>query len=96
MSAGVTPEPPLSARLRAHVLRHAGKATLTCEFVPGGKLHGVGIPSVLYCQTCHQARMWHDVAAGAVIAALMEASERLPFDGFDSADVVRAREGSLL
>lgn len=73
------PPPPLSDRLRALVLRHATGATLTCTFVPGGQLHGVGIPSVLWCLTCAQAGMWHDVAAAAALAARVEASERLPF-----------------
>ena len=82
MSALTAPAPrlePLSERLRALVVQHAGVATLTCTFAPGGKLHGVGIPSVLWCLTCHQARMWHDVADGAALAAGTEASERLPF-----------------
>jgi len=71
---------PLSTRLRALVVQHAGQATLTCTFEPGGKLHGVGIASVLWCRACHQAGMWHDVAAGAALAAAVEDSERLPFD----------------
>ena len=82
MSTITAPAPrlePLSERLRALVVQHAGVATLTCTFEPGGQLHGVGIPSVLWCLTCRQARMWHDVADGAALASRAEASERLPF-----------------
>lgn len=95
----------LSQRLSALVLQHAAKATLTCMFEPGGKHNGVGIASVFWCRTCHQARMWHDVAAAATLAADVEASERLPFEeadllpqirrGFLRADDVRARERTL-
>jgi hypothetical protein len=78
---------PLSERLRALVLQHASVATLTCPFTPGGKLHGIGIPSVLWCLTCQQAGMWHDVAAAAVLAARVEAFERLPFQHDDAIHV---------
>jgi hypothetical protein len=57
----------LAERLRATVLNQAGAATLSCRFQPGGKLHGVGIPSPLYCLGCGHARVWHDVAEAAVI-----------------------------
>jgi hypothetical protein len=66
--------PSLAERLRAMVVRQAGPATLTCSFVPGGQLHGVGIPSALYCQACGQAGAWHDVAAAAAIAGALSAS----------------------
>lgn len=56
---------PLGDRLRALVLTYADATTLTCRFVPGGKLHGVGIASELYCARCGQARQWHDVAEAA-------------------------------
>lgn len=71
--------PSLSVRLRALVVTHAGARPLTCTFAPGGKLHGVGIPSVLWCLTCGQAAMWHDVGAASAVVARAEASERLPF-----------------
>jgi hypothetical protein len=105
MSTGpVAPIELLSMRLRAMVVQHAGRAPLTCTFQAGGKLHGVGIASSLYCRTCHQARMWHDVAEAVALASSVEASERLPFDepdllerirwGMDRADDVRAKERS--
>jgi len=84
------PVKPLSERLRALVVQHAGVATLTCTFEPGGKHNGVGIASVLWCLTCRQARMWHDVAEGAALAAGTEASERLPFF---HADVIQVSAG---
>ena len=62
------PVPPtLVERLRDDIVRHCGPAPLSCTFVPGGKLHGVGISSELYCQTCHCPRLWHDVAEAAAI-----------------------------
>lgn len=70
---------PLSARLRAIVLAQCGVGTLTCVFEPGGKLHGVGIPSPLWCGRCGHAVTWHTVAEAAAVAAQLESSERLPF-----------------
>lgn len=66
------PQKPLSERLRSTVLTHCGVRTLSCPFEPGGKLNGVGIPSELYCCTCGQARVWHDVAEAAAIVAGVE------------------------
>ena len=66
------PVRPLSERLRATVRNQCGDATLACVFEPGGKLHGVGIASELYCVGCGQARVWHDVAEAAVIVAAVE------------------------
>lgn len=86
MTGPVVP-PPLSVRLAAYVVTHAGTGPLTCTFVPGGKLHGVGIPSVLWCAACLQAAMWHDIGAAAALAARVEASERLPFWSADEAAV---------
>jgi hypothetical protein len=83
---------PLSARLRALVVRLAGPATLTCAFVAGGKLNGVGIPSVLYCQACGRASVWHDVAEAVALAARCEAAERLPF-GPDDGGLTPAAAG---
>lgn len=79
MATESTPQQPLSARLRALVVQHAGKAPLTCAFEGGGKHNGVGIASPLWCLTCGQARMWHDIGEGAALAASVEDSERLPF-----------------
>lgn len=70
----MTRPPTLGERLRAAVVNHCGLETLTCEFAPGGKLHGVGIPSELYCQTCGHMRLWHDVAAAAAIASVCESA----------------------
>lgn len=69
----------LVERLRADVVNHAGVATLSCVFEPGGKLHGVGIASDLYCRRCGQSRIWHDVAEAAAIVAACEAAAKLPF-----------------
>lgn len=70
---------PLSARLRAIVLVQCGQQTLTCTFEPGGKLHGVGIASDLYCIRCGEAHTWHTVAEACRLAERLEQSERLPF-----------------
>lgn len=59
-------------RLRDYVRHYAGEATLTCEFEPGGKLNGCGIPSALWCRHCGKQRLWHDVAAAV---AIVEANE---------------------
>ncbi len=71
------PLPPLAARLRKMALDYcAGDArVLTCEFALGGRTHGVGVPSVLWCRQCGQPRMWHDVA---IAAAVVEREERPP------------------
>lgn len=72
MSAESPERPPLSARLRALVVSHAGEATLTCQFAPGGRFGGVGIRSHLYCAHCCQGILWHEVAAGLVLIATAE------------------------
>lgn len=54
--------PKVLARLRAKVL-NAHPATLTCEFVPGGRRAGAGIPGPFWCVTCNQSQHLHDVAA---------------------------------
>ena len=53
----------LVARLRQDVIDRASEATLTCRFVPGGRLNGAGIVSHFYCSTCNKSQIWHDVAA---------------------------------
>lgn len=55
----------LAQRLRAHVLVQSSGDTrvLTCEFAAGGRKHGVGIPSPLYCVTCGHSQVLHDIAA---------------------------------
>ena len=69
------PAPPASSslaeRLRALVLTYCGsqEVVLECEFLPGGRLHGVGIASPLWCSRCGHPRIWHDVAAAARIVA---------------------------
>jgi hypothetical protein len=65
------PRPALPDRLLAAVRTHcADGAVLACpSFVAGGKLHGVGIPSELYCQVCGHASLWHDVVQAAAIVA---------------------------
>lgn len=60
------------ARLRALLVSHASEATVTCTFVPGGKLGGVGIQSHLYCANCSQGRIWHEVAAGLALIVTAE------------------------
>lgn len=58
----IAPPRPLSERLRVLVRNAASEATLTCSFVPGGRLRGAGIVSHNYCVNCNQALMWHEVA----------------------------------
>lgn len=65
--------PPLSARLRRLVVEVASEATLTCRFVPGGRLRGAGIVGPHYCATCNQSLMWHEVAASIPDVELAEA-----------------------
>ncbi len=67
----------IHARLRADVLRlSAGDARiLTCVFEPGGKTHGVGVPSPLYCQRCGQSQFLHDLAA---VLPIVEREARPP------------------
>lgn len=74
--APATPK-TLVERLRADVLTHCGTAPLSCMFEPGGKLHGVGIASELYCKRCGHSRVWHDVAEAAAIVAACEAAAKL-------------------
>lgn len=91
MAAETTTETPvvgLVDRLREDVLQFAGRATLTCTFVPGGKLDGAGIRSHLYCADCGQARVWHDVADAA--AALEGQPLRAPAPGERLQDRLRA------
>lgn len=66
---------PLSERLRALVRNHCADVAICSAFLAGGKLHGVGIASDLYCVSCGHARMWHDVAEAAVIIAAGEEVE---------------------
>lgn len=63
MSGAAIAAPPRSERLRRLVVAAAGERILTCEFVPGGRLRGAGIPGPFYCVNCNQSRMWHEVAA---------------------------------
>lgn len=55
--------PLLSAVLRQLVTTVAGPTILTCEFAPGGRVQGAGIPGPYHCARCNQPRMWHQVAA---------------------------------
>ena len=54
--------PLLSDVLRQLVTTIAGPSILTCEFAPGGRLHGAGIPGPYHCAHCNPPRMWHQVA----------------------------------
>jgi hypothetical protein len=73
MSVHVTPA--LAERLRAMVLAHCGGQVrvFTCEFRPGGRTHGVGVASDLWCVNCGHSRMWHDVAIAAALVVEREA-----------------------
>ncbi len=84
-------EPMTSTRLRALLVNQASEATVTCAFVPGGKLGGVGIRSHLYCATCGQGRLWHEVAAGLRLIEVAEsiirgATEQARADGQELSD----------
>jgi hypothetical protein len=70
----------LSERLRTLVVDMASEETLTCDFLPGGQFHGVGICSHFYCARCCQARHWHDVAEAAALAAAVEDGARRAAD----------------
>lgn len=74
LTAPAVVEPSLAVRLRDRVLTFANAQTLVCPFEPGGQLHGVGIPSSLYCRLCCHARLWHDVAQAAAIVAAHESA----------------------
>lgn len=69
--------PGLPERLRGHVLRLAAgdPRILTCEFVPGGRTHGVGVPSPLWCGRCGHTQLLHDIAA---VIPLAEREARPP------------------
>ena len=76
----VVSESTLSERLVAHLASLGGavEALVTCEFLPGGKKFGVGIPSALYCMTCGHARILHDIAQAAAIVEAEETAARTP------------------
>lgn len=66
---------PLSVQLREIVKGVARTSTLTCAFVPGGRLHGAGIPGPSYCATCNQSFIWHAVAKAIPIVERHEAAQ---------------------
>jgi hypothetical protein len=87
MSATSTTAAPIeskASRLRRLVVAFAGEATLTCTFVPGGRLNGAGIVSQRHCATCNQARHWHEIAESIPLVELAEsfvAAGRVPEEG---------------